>query len=490
MFAKPLICLQVLLMGLLLAAGSSWAADAKQAGYIVRVKGKARVVNLPLKRDLAAVEKLVLLVGDKVETQAASVVEIALADDSLLQVGAESTLELSNVLFDPKEKKRSTTLGLPTGKVQALVNDLFDYGERKFEIKTQNTIAGVRGTIMIVLAPSPNETKVIGFDHPVEVANLNQPDVKVVVSNLTMTTVRGREAPTPPQPLTMQQFEQMQKGLQASGGQGQQENNKAGKGKGGAAQSEVQGPQTPLDSSETNPPELAGDTGVTGTGTQEGRALGLSKDQPNSSQGQGLALGLQKQSESGTTSQGKGLGLYMTKHTVLRTLSDGKVPGQGLAMGRGGAVHGGQGLAMGHGLGNSPGRGNAAVHSATGQPDGGSSSSLSSLPPGAAPQGGAPGSSPGGNNPPGLASASSGGQSSNSPGNSGNAPGQSGASPGNSGNAPGQNGTSPGNSGNAPGQSGSTPGNSGSAPGQSGSTPGNSGSTPGNSHSARHGYYE
>ena len=82
MYLKTMAFLQISLLTVFALAVPTWGAQGKQAGYIARVKGQAKVVNQPLGRDLAAVEKLVLLVGDKVITRALSVVEIALAVDA------------------------------------------------------------------------------------------------------------------------------------------------------------------------------------------------------------------------------------------------------------------------------------------------------------------------------------------------------------------------------------------------------------------------
>ncbi|MEW5911417.1 MAG: FecR family protein, partial [Thermodesulfobacteriota bacterium] len=457
----------VVLLGLCLAAMAG-AAEPQQAGYVVRVQGKAQVVNQALSRNLAVVQKMPLFQGDRITTQARSLVEIALADDSLLQIGAETTLDLTRLQVDTVNKTRDAELGLPLGKLQALVNDLFKRGQRKFEIKTQNAVAGVRGTLLMVLALSAKETQVVGYDHPVVVYNRAKPDKQVVVSQLHMTTVQDNEPPTPPQPITIQQFEGLQKSLQASRQESDQQGGSGGSGHSGAGQ----GQTPPLTTGQAQGVSVApGDDaeglsqgkalghdkqgGDSGDSPGQGKALGVAKqqDKAGKGQGQGKGKGLQSQQatsggyfsrawgfikkELGLSAQDKTQDRYRTKQKVLQTLSDRELPedGRGLSLDRR-RERERQGL--GQGRDQAPGQ-SAGGDAAAGVMQAGP---LQQAPVTGA--GAGPSDSPGGG-PGGGASLAQG--SSGAPGQSGSAPGQGGGSPGNSGNAPGQGGGSPGNSG-------------------------------------------
>ncbi|RJX35758.1 MAG: hypothetical protein C4525_03650, partial [Desulfarculus sp.] len=308
MFNKTAAYLQgVLLLGLSLAALAG-AAEQIPAGYVVRVQGQAQVVNQALGRKLAVSQKMALFQGDRITTQARSLVEIALADDSLLQLGAESILDLSQLQVDPANKTRSAELGLPLGKVQALVNDLFKRGQRKFEIKTQNAVAGVRGTLLMVLALSAQKTQVVSYDHPVEVYNRARPDKRVVVAQLHMTTVQDQEPPTPPQPITIQQFEGLQKSLQASRQESEQQSSSSGE-----QPTAGLNQASPLTVGQTQAasPAPADDA----EGLSQGKALGLAKQAEDSGDppGQGKALGHDKQDDGSGGSQGQGKALGLAK---------------------------------------------------------------------------------------------------------------------------------------------------------------------------------
>jgi hypothetical protein len=90
--------------------------------------------------------------NDLVETEAGAKVELKTADGSVIRIGPASKMQLKSAYFGAKgEKKFSAKLffGQVWSKVSGLVGS-----DSKFEVETDNAVAGVRGTTFRVDAKS------------------------------------------------------------------------------------------------------------------------------------------------------------------------------------------------------------------------------------------------------------------------------------------------------------------------------------------------
>jgi len=87
--------------------------------------------------------------GDTVTVGQDSDVKITLNDESLLLVGANSTLRIDEAKFEGLERK-AFSARLVLGKVWAKVSKAVSGSEAKFEVTTDRAVAGVRGTVFRV----------------------------------------------------------------------------------------------------------------------------------------------------------------------------------------------------------------------------------------------------------------------------------------------------------------------------------------------------
>src|SRR5205809_4227581 len=87
---------------------------------------------------------------DVIETQASSRAKALFQDDSILTVGENSRVEVSEYIYDPANNQRSTILRLFQGKARALVGKLFAGRGSKFEIHTPTAVARARGADCVV----------------------------------------------------------------------------------------------------------------------------------------------------------------------------------------------------------------------------------------------------------------------------------------------------------------------------------------------------
>lgn len=106
--------------------------------------------------------------GDTIETQASARLEIRFGDGSVLRVGPEARLQLAEAHFNGGASKRRLTAKLFFGKLWARVTSVIQ-GEQRFQIETENAVAGVRGTIFRVDANADKSVLVRVYDGTVAV---------------------------------------------------------------------------------------------------------------------------------------------------------------------------------------------------------------------------------------------------------------------------------------------------------------------------------
>jgi len=87
---------------------------------------------------------------DRLQTGIDSRVEILFMDESRVRMAPNTTLEITEYLYQPEKKKRKGLLSLWAGKARFIVNDLVDFAQKDFEVRTQAGIAGTRGTDFIM----------------------------------------------------------------------------------------------------------------------------------------------------------------------------------------------------------------------------------------------------------------------------------------------------------------------------------------------------
>lgn len=133
-----------LLAALLLPASASRADDHRPGATVSHLEGGAKV-SAGGRTEASALELGARVYeGDVVETAAAARLELKLADGSVIRVGPSSKVELKSAWFGDKGEKRFSAR-LVFGRVWSKVIGLVGT-DSKFEIETDNAVAGVRGT--------------------------------------------------------------------------------------------------------------------------------------------------------------------------------------------------------------------------------------------------------------------------------------------------------------------------------------------------------
>lgn len=106
--------------------------------------------------------------GDVVETGSSSRLEIRFNEGSLLRLGPGSKLQLAEAHFSGGAARRKLNARLFFGKLWAKVVSVIQ-GEQKFQVETENAVAGVRGTTFRVDANADKSVLVRVYDGTVAV---------------------------------------------------------------------------------------------------------------------------------------------------------------------------------------------------------------------------------------------------------------------------------------------------------------------------------
>jgi hypothetical protein len=145
------------------------AAATKAAGKVTFYKGKVFRGSTPegpwkrLKRNKKFFK------GDFIRTETKSRVELKFKDRSLIRLGAETTLQLHEAFFASKGKSKRLSASVKAGRAWANVN-AFVGGSSAFDLRSDNAVAGVRGTVFS-LTRAAAATEVVVWSGAVAVDN-------------------------------------------------------------------------------------------------------------------------------------------------------------------------------------------------------------------------------------------------------------------------------------------------------------------------------
>ena len=185
---KYLLSLLILLTLFFLTPPSA-ISQTEAVGEVVRFVGIARVEREGRSWQVQVEEPIHL--HDRLQTGAESRIEIVFLDNSRVRIAPNSTLEITEYLYQPEQKKRQSLLSIWSGKARFLVNDLVHFRQRDFVVHTQNAIVGTRGTDYIVttMKKNPWVTEVSVLEGIVELCNRLEEKLRVECVELTRLMV-------------------------------------------------------------------------------------------------------------------------------------------------------------------------------------------------------------------------------------------------------------------------------------------------------------
>ena len=185
------VALVLALLGMACMSGPSWGQDDQRIGTVLAVDGtaEARAANATTWEPLQF--RAALFANDTVRTAANSKVKILLRDDSIMTLAERSEMQFTEFLLTPQQRR--TIVSLTLGTLRVVTTKIFGAGSIT-EVRTANTVAGVRGTTFIVKFIPPDDTEVTALDGVVTVRNPNFPQFEAVPANFR-TQVIGDAPP-------------------------------------------------------------------------------------------------------------------------------------------------------------------------------------------------------------------------------------------------------------------------------------------------------
>jgi hypothetical protein len=154
------------------AATASAATAPAPAGTVTFLAGQASRIAAGKPQPLAVGASV--FAGDVIETQKRTRLEIKLTDASVLRLGPAARVDLSSASFGRSVEDRQVSAKLQVGNVWAKVAKTVG-GESRFEVKTENAVAGVRGTTFRVDAAQDRSVVVKVYAGTVAVAGSRIP---------------------------------------------------------------------------------------------------------------------------------------------------------------------------------------------------------------------------------------------------------------------------------------------------------------------------
>ncbi|MGE3536699.1 MAG: FecR domain-containing protein [Candidatus Tectimicrobiota bacterium] len=207
--ARPLT---LLLLGLLAVIPSqSWGQQAERLATVVAVDGKAEVRAANSTQWEPLQFRALLFEKDTVRTGPDSKVKVLMRDDSILTLAERSEMEFSEFLLTPQQRR--SVLGLAVGKLRVVTSKIFGAGSGT-EVRTANTVAGVRGTTFVVIFIPPSTTEVVGLDGVVTVRHLNPaiPQIEPLQQNFR-TRIVGNSPPSQAEVLSAEERQALESEL-------------------------------------------------------------------------------------------------------------------------------------------------------------------------------------------------------------------------------------------------------------------------------------
>jgi hypothetical protein len=183
----------------LLLAASQLRAAPEPAGKADILTGTVTVERAGIQDVLKPGDPLFL--KDRIQTGAGSSAEIVFADSSRMKLASNTSLEITEYLYNPAEKTRQGLISLTSGKARFAVQDLQDFRDRRFRVQTRTAVVGSRDTDFIV-AFDPQVPggllSALCLEYSIIVFSLDFPDKPALLTANMISQVYGLNLPTPP----------------------------------------------------------------------------------------------------------------------------------------------------------------------------------------------------------------------------------------------------------------------------------------------------
>ncbi|QTA91071.1 FecR domain-containing protein [Desulfonema magnum] len=170
-------------------------------GKVQLLQGKAAVIHKNTLFYYWAKKDMPLFEGDTIVTGEKGRIRFELNDGSILTLSSETKLVISQSIYEPISKTRSSFLGMTLGKARFWVKKLVNFKRSDFKVKTKTAVVGVRGSDFIVTADA-ERTEVTALEKTrLEIISLVGPEADpTVLLDFEQTVIEEGALPFEAQP--------------------------------------------------------------------------------------------------------------------------------------------------------------------------------------------------------------------------------------------------------------------------------------------------
>jgi hypothetical protein len=176
------------------------AAQDPAVGFFTQVVGTVETMKEGKLPAISVKEKDKVALGDLIRTKSTSKAQIQFIDDSTLEIGPGSRVNIDQYSYDGSQ--RNALLKVTMGMVRTVVSRIFKKGQPDFFIHTNTAVIGVRGTDTIT-RPILNATEIFNVVGEVITNNIN-PNVggTATLGTMSFSLIGLNQPPTVPIPFS------------------------------------------------------------------------------------------------------------------------------------------------------------------------------------------------------------------------------------------------------------------------------------------------
>jgi hypothetical protein len=183
-------------------------------GRVLLVDGPAAIIHAEDSKGYGARQQLPLYKRDNLITDSQGHLQFQLNDESVISLATDARLELTESVYDTKERNRFSFLNMLRGKSHFLVKKLADFRRSEFKVKTKTAVAGVRGSEFIIVVTF-DRTEIIALaDTILEVISLAHPGAApTILRAYQKTLIEEGKLPTIPEEISLEQAQELMRGF-------------------------------------------------------------------------------------------------------------------------------------------------------------------------------------------------------------------------------------------------------------------------------------
>ncbi len=198
-------------VGLFFILRASFSYGEEVIGYPGRIEGRCEVIRNGV--SLKITPSTAFIKGDLIRTYNNGRVEVVLLDETVIKIGPDAEVNISDFLLDEEFSKRRGILKLIRGSIMTILRKVYKGIKGEFSVETNTAVVGVRGTKFIVSAYSPSQTEIIVLEDSIYV---DTPLGSIVLEEGYITSVFEGQPPSPPQRFDPEKIMKFIEGIEPS----------------------------------------------------------------------------------------------------------------------------------------------------------------------------------------------------------------------------------------------------------------------------------